>query len=416
VLEPQSNLLLALLIIAFAVLMWRIFVDRRLALRIVSACMSFVVATAFGVLVVNKYYGYYQTWGAAIADLTNQGVNAGPQVPANNLLAKGKGQPKLGGIPTATGSVYLKLARQQGYTLRMLIHGKFSHITRVVYVYLPPQYFEPRYEKYKFPVIELIHGQPGTPQDWINVVGVQVTLDALVKERKAKPVVLVMPDANGGIDISLQCLNQVNGPRDLTYLGLDVPDQITRLLRVQPPGRAWGIAGYSEGGFCAANMALRLRNRYGYAASLSGYFKPTMNQLGPTKVIGPFHGSRTLRLANTPLAEVRKLSPGEYIPQFWLGAGKDDAQGVADAEYFWQELSLHQAGVPLVLTPGGGHDMFTWKTEIPPMLIWMTNGLARNIAMAARHKTLEHLIAKRARKAKLAKHAAHLRHKKHHVK
>jgi enterochelin esterase-like enzyme len=397
-LEPQSTLLFVLLIILFGVLMWRIFVDRRLALRITAACMSFVIAGFFGILTVNRYYGYYQTWGSAFDDLTNQGVNTGPQVPTNSLLAKGSGSADLAGLPKSP--IYLKLALQQGDTLRLVIHGKLSHITRVTYVYLPPQYFEARYAKYKFPVIELIHGQPGTPQDWINVAGVQVTLDELIKQGRAKPAVLVMPDANGGIDISLQCLNQVNGPQDLTYLGQDVPDRITQLLRVQPPGPGWGIAGYSEGGFCAANMALRLRRFYGFAASLSGYFKPMMNQLGPDKLVGPFGGNRSLRLQNTPLVEVRTLTPGEYIPQFWIGAGKDDAEDVADAEYFWQELELHQASVPLILTPGGGHDMFTWKAEIPPMLTWMTNGLARNVTRDAQRALREHLLAQRARDKK----------------
>ena len=58
-------------------------------------------------------------------------------------------------------------------------------------------------------------------------------------------------------------------PADLTYLAVDLPNQIARILRVQRPGSAWGVAGYSEGGFCAANMALRYPHRYGSAAVLT---------------------------------------------------------------------------------------------------------------------------------------------------
>ena len=32
-----------------------------------------------------------------------------------------------------------------------------------MYVYLPPQYFQRSFRAYRFPVIELIHGQPGVP-------------------------------------------------------------------------------------------------------------------------------------------------------------------------------------------------------------------------------------------------------------
>ena len=92
----------------------------------------------------------------------------------------------------------LKLAQQQGYALRRMVTGPRSHITRVVYVYLPPQYFQPAYQAYRFPVIELIHGQPGEPQDWISVVGVAHAFDRLLAEKRARPAVLVMPDVNGG--------------------------------------------------------------------------------------------------------------------------------------------------------------------------------------------------------------------------
>jgi enterochelin esterase-like enzyme len=376
--EPQSLLLFILLILIFGGLTWWLVRSRRLAVRIVAACLSFVVAVQFGILAVNKYFGYYATWGAAVADFSNQSTNSGPQISEGSLLA---GNRTLAFDPRA---VYLRLALQQGYTLRLTVPGKLSHITRTVYVYLPPQYFESQYAKYRFPVVELIHGEPGEPQDWINVVGIQVTLDDMIRHGQAQPVVLVMPDANGGHRISLQCLNQVGGPQDLTYLGVDVPQAISRVVRVQPPGRAWGIAGYSEGGYCAANMALRYRYRYGFAASMSGYFSPMSDQLiNPTRSVDPFHGNKLLRAENTPTDEVRTLAPGATLPQFWLGAGQGDKADTSNAEYFAQELQLHLANVPLVLTPGGGHTMGTWHAEVPPMLAWMTNGLAGAAAKAA---------------------------------
>jgi len=60
-LNPQSPALFALLIVAFGVLIWRTLVTRRIAFRILAACLAFVPAMVFGVLAVNKYYGYYQT-------------------------------------------------------------------------------------------------------------------------------------------------------------------------------------------------------------------------------------------------------------------------------------------------------------------------------------------------------------------
>jgi enterochelin esterase-like enzyme len=377
-LEPQSWLLFALLIVLFGALTWWLIAARHLAAKIVAAILSFAIAMAFGVLSVNKYFGYYATWGAAVADLSNSSPNSGPNIPEGSLLVGSK-DPAFN-----QHAVYLRLALQEGYTLRLMIRGQQSHITRAVYIYLPPAYFEPQYKNYRFPVIELIHGQPGLPQDWINVVGIQETLNQMIRQGQASPAVLVMPDANGGNRISLQCLNQVGGPQDLTYLGQDVPDAVSRMLRVQKPGLAWGIAGYSEGGYCAANMALQYRYRYGYAASMSGYFVPANNKLAnPVRSVSPFgtgSASATLRTQNTPVDEIRAVAAGARLPLFWLGAGQSDNADVANAEYFAQELQLHEANVPLDFTPGGGHTMGTWHAEIPPMLAWMTAGLSSTVA------------------------------------
>ncbi|HKD89667.1 MAG TPA: alpha/beta hydrolase-fold protein [Streptosporangiaceae bacterium] len=399
-LEPQSTFLFVLLILIFGGVIWWLVIARRVTFRVIAACLAFVVAAQFGILAVNRYFSYYQTWGAAIADLSNSSPNSGPRVSVGSLLV-GDHSPSFN-----AHSVYLKLALQQGYTLHMNVAGKLSHINRSVYVYLPPQYFEPQYKDYRFPVIELIHGQPGEPQDWINVVGVQVTLDNLVNQGRAKPAVLVMPDVNGGNTVSLQCLNQVGGPEDLTYLAADVPDAVSHLLRVQPPGAGWGVAGYSEGGFCAANMALQFRRRYGAAASLSGYFTPYKNKLAsPAREVSPFGNNSKLRAENTPVDKVRALPPGAVLPQFWVGAGKGNNVDVANADFFWQELQLHQASVPLVLTPGSGHTMATWHAEVPPMLAWMTSTLVTAISNQSH-----------ARRSALARHLRHEAAAKRHPK
>jgi enterochelin esterase-like enzyme len=377
-LEPQSTALFVLLVVIFGGLMWPMLVARHAAFRVLAACLAFMPAMLFGVLAVNKYYGYYQTWGAVMADLSSQGVNATSQIP-DIKLTSGSTSGTLDG-----SRVYLRLAQQRGYTLRLMVTGQRSRITRVVYVYLPPQYFQPTYQAYRFPVIELLHGQPGEPQDWITVVGVTNTFNHLLEEKLAQPAVVVMPDANGGARISLQCLNQVGGPQDLTYLAVDLPTQIALILRVQRPGSAWGVAGYSEGGFCAANMALRYPHRYGFAGVLSGYFKPFENQLAePSRLVSPFGGNPWLQEENTPLEEIRKLPAGVVIPRFWLGAGTSNRQDVANAEVFWRKLRLRQADAPLTLTAGGGHNMTTWRAQVPSMLTWMTPGLVR----AAQKKT-----------------------------
>jgi enterochelin esterase-like enzyme len=379
--EPQSTEFFLILITVFGALVWWLIVAKQLVFRILAACLAFIPAMAFGVAAVNKYYDYYQNWNAAISDLTNQGVQAAANVPSSNAAKPGV---KFG---TFLGqSIDMGLAAQSGVTVRLSVAGKLSHINRKVYVYLPPQYFQPAYQSYRFPVLELIHGFPGNPQDWITVLSANSTLNSMVSQGSAKPTVLVLPDANGGRGISLQCLNQWHGPQDDTYLSEDVPQYISSQLRVQAPGHGWGIAGYSEGGFCAANMGLQHGSIFSYAGVLSGYFKPSDNQLtDPPRMVSPFHTRRQAR-ANTPIDELQSLPPRRHIASFWLGTGGAAKNDVRDSENFQQLLQNRQPVVQLKLIPGGGHTMYTWRLLLPQMLSWITPRLANEAAAADRQK------------------------------
>jgi enterochelin esterase-like enzyme len=385
-LEPQSTFLFILLVVIFAGLMWWMVRTRRAVVRVIAALVAFLVAVQFGIMAVNRYFDYYPTWGAAFADLTN----APPPKAASggsSFTVVGKGHGLLSGQP-----IVESVAEQQGYQFEATLPGRLSHISRYAYIYLPAQYFQPAYRNYRFPAIELIHGQPGEPADWINVMGVVAIMNNLVNRGLAKPAILVMPDANGGVNTSEQCLNQVGGQQDMTYLGIDVPEYVsTHLARVQPPGLAWGLAGYSEGGYCAVNMALQpmLSRRYGAAGVLSGYFAPYDNFIGG-KNVNPFGHNEKLRLQNTPDYEVTHLS--WLIPEFWIGAGTGDKQDMDGATFFWNELSIHQAGVPLKFQPGG-HTMAVWRSQVSPMLEWMTPILANNVIRLAHVAALAALRA-----------------------
>ena len=375
--EPQSTGLFLLLMGAFCVLLGCVAIARQVAVRVLAAALAFVPAMLFGVAAVNKYYDYYQTWGSAAADLTATGLGNVPQ------LSSGADQRQLARI---LGKVTVgTTAAHQGETVRLTVHGRLSHLTRAVYLYLPPQYFQARYARARFPAIELITGFPGQPQDWINVVGVAQSYLTLLRDGAVQPAVLVMPDANGGPRISLQCLNVRHGPQDATFLGVDLPGALSRSVRVPPPGPAWGVAGYSEGGYCAADLALLYPETYGAAGVLSGYFVPGDDRLGsPVRTVNPFGTDKALRALNTPMQRVRALPVSEPIPQFWLGAGGDFRQDASAARAFQRRLLARQPDVTVHLAPGGKHNMATWRALVPPLLEWMTPRLA----YAERHPAL----------------------------
>ena len=380
---PQGTGFFLLLMVVFGGLLVWVALSKQIVFRVLAACLAFVPAMVFGVAAVNKFYDYYQTWGGMINDLTGQGASSIPKYAAAEAGTNKQFDKNIGRVTSLAEDA------QVGYLFQTSVTGARSHLTRDVFVYLPPQYFQKAYAHYKFPVIELLHGSPGNPQAWVDVMGVIPTFLNLLEAHPMDAAVLVMPDTDGGMQYGLQCLNNPGGIQDMTFVALDVPAAIARIARVQPPGRAWGLAGYSEGGYCAANIALQDPAGYGAVGVMSGYFAPLLsavpagNKPGAKPVqVNVFLGHPGLQLINTPRAYITRVPINDVLPAFWLAVGAQDRPDVVAAANFKQLLQTRVANVPFVIVPGGGHQGSVWRAALGPMLTWMTPQLAQQAASA----------------------------------
>jgi enterochelin esterase-like enzyme len=380
---PQGTGFFLLLMVVFGALLVWVAVAKQVVFRVLAACLAFLPAMCFGIAAVNKFYDYYQTWGGMINDLTGQGASSIPKYAAPGLGTNKQFDKSIGRVTNLAEDA------QFGYLFQTSVTGIQTHITRNVYVYLPPQYFQKTYHQYKFPVIELLHGSPGNPAAWVDVMDVIPTFLGLLVDHPTDAAVLVMPDTDGGMQYALQCLNNPGGIQDMTFVARDVPNAIARIARVQPPGRAWGLAGYSEGGYCTANIALQDPQGWGAAGVMSGYFYPVASQV-PTgnkpgakpRQVDVFLGHPALQLLNTPKQYITRMPINNELPAFWLAAGGQDGGDVAAALNFRQLLLTRLANVPLFLVPGGGHQGNVWRAALVPMLNWMTPQLAAQAAGA----------------------------------
>ena len=410
-LEPQGTLFFLLLIAAFGALIVWLALTKQVVFRVLAACLAFIPAMVFGIAAVNRYYDYYQSWSALFADLSGQAQSI-QQVSAAGL---GKGTAK--SLRSAiAGSSNEALDAQLGFLFRTAVTGPRSHLSRQVYVYLPPQYFWKAYANYKFPAVELLHGSPGGPASWVNAMDVIPIYQHLLATRQASPAVLVMPDTDGGGRYSLQCLNDPHGLQDMTYVGREVPSWAAANLRVQRPGLMWGVAGYSEGGFCAANIGLQYATRFGYAGVLSGYFAPLPSQVpsggkpgGRPHDINVYAHNPSLALRNTPNQYILHVPIGILVPQFFLAAGAATPADVRGAQYFRQLLMTRVADVPLMIVPGAGHQAVVWRAALTPMLKWMTFRLAEEVQHFTQIAAGDRAKAAQADKAAAARAAASAR-------
>ena len=84
--EPQGAGFFLLLMVVFAALIVWVAVAKQVVFRVLAACLAFIPAMMFGVASVNKFYDYYQTWGAMINDLT--GSPAPPKTPRSATCSR----------------------------------------------------------------------------------------------------------------------------------------------------------------------------------------------------------------------------------------------------------------------------------------------------------------------------------------
>ena len=240
--NPRGRCSLILLLLAFGGLITWVALAKQVVFRVIAACLAFIPAMVFGIFAVNKYYDYYQTWGALYNDLSGQTTS----IP--HLTAAGLGKGTAGSLKSLIGTANdSQIDEQYGLLFSADIAGRHTHISRTAYVYLPPQYFQKAYANYRFPAIELLHGSPGDPSAWVNVMNVVPIYLNAMDSGKAKPAVLVMPNTDGGQQYGLQCLNDPGGVQDMTYVAREVPDWAAANLRVMPPGHGLGRRGLLRG-------------------------------------------------------------------------------------------------------------------------------------------------------------------------
>lgn len=339
---PNSFVLVIVLLAAAAGVIYAIVRLQRWFFRVPLAALAIVLSVVAGFGIVNDYYGYYSTWSQLSADLSGNYARYTTSASGNR----------------SQGAV------QSGQVRAVSFAGAASGITRSGFVYLPPQYGQPRYASTRFPVVELLHGTPGRPSDYLAHMDLVRLLDQLISRHLMGPMIVVLPTMSVGHHAQ-ECVDAA-AAKDDTYITADVRRDVLARFRASPDPAQWGIAGYSSGGYCAANLALRHRSAFGASGIMDGYFRSTD---GPAARALRF--DRRLENANDPILQARALAAGTHpLPAFWIAAGTGNASDIAGAEAF--VAALHGVEqVELIREPGAGHNFYAWRPALARVLAWM---------------------------------------------
>lgn len=142
------------------------------------------------------------------------------------------------------GSVDVNWQRSQ------VINGQ----TRQIFVYLPPGY--EKNPKQRYPVLYLLHGSGDTAESWTQVGAANIILDNLIAEKKAKPMIVVMPLGHTVPFGSPREIAAQNTPLMEAYLLKEIMPWAETKYRVAPGRQNRALAGLSMGGGQTFNIGL----------------------------------------------------------------------------------------------------------------------------------------------------------------
>jgi enterochelin esterase-like enzyme len=300
------------------------------------------VMTAGAVLaadVVNRTYGFY----SSLDDLLGR-------VPANVGIIAGP----VHGLRVAESA--------EGRVIRVRLGGARARVSRDALVYLPAAYFQPSQARRRFPVVELFHGYPGNPSNWVRQMNLAQVLDAEIAAGRLPAVIAVIPmDDDPGRDS--ECVNAIGGQQDETYLAVDVPADIRHDFRALDTPRGWATVGYSTGGFCAVNIALHHPDRYAAAASLSGYYSAVVDR----DTGDLYKGDAAAMRWNSPqwLVVHRDVT----LP-LYLAASHGDREAMRAMQLMRYAASRRLPLVTVTL-PSGGHNFHVWYDASLAAFEWL---------------------------------------------
>jgi S-formylglutathione hydrolase FrmB len=175
------------------------------------------------------------------------------------------------------GHAAVTIPRGPGSLVRRSISGAADNFTaRPAYIYIPAA---ARVLPRRLPVLLLLHGTPGGPDNWPSRGGVAATANAFAAAHGGLAPVIVMPDINGTHRGDTECIRTPTGGDVQRYLQVTVPQWVTAHVPAADPNRShWAIAGLSEGGTCAAMLALTRPDGWAAFADFSGLAQLTIGR------------------------------------------------------------------------------------------------------------------------------------------
>ncbi|MCP9945055.1 esterase family protein [Streptomyces somaliensis] len=234
--------------------------------------------------------------------------------------------------------------------------GRKSGFTGRVWVWAPPQYFEPRYAKSGFPVLIALPGGNGYPKNyWMGTdLKLQSSISRWSKEGRSLPFIVVMPVLNPDAEHYHDGSDIPGHEKMGTWMTEDVPDFVRANFRTFTSRDGWAFMGSSSGAFVGLKSVLKHPDK----------FKAVIASGPDTVPDSPlWAGHEAEKAANDPEKLARALSARPSSPErdvylaFQIGT---EESGLGNLRSFIRDYGKGPVKTRLEVVRGGGHNARTY--------------------------------------------------------
>lgn len=229
-------------------------------------------------------------------------------------------------------------------------------------VYTPPGYTD---NNKKYPVLYLLHGAGGDENAWMELGRAAQILDNLIAQSKIKPMIVVMPNGNGGQQaapgeapdsmVRPQFNNSKTMEGSIEKAFPDIMKYVETHYRVSKNKNDRAICGLSMGGFHSLYISALYPDQFGYV----GLFSAAINRQNKGENTDVYEN------LEQKLAVQFKNAPRLY----WIGIGASDFLYEENVKY--RKLLDEKGYKYTYMETDGGHIWRNWRiylTEFTPQI------------------------------------------------
>jgi enterochelin esterase-like enzyme len=213
-------------------------------------------------------------------------------------------------------------------------------IKRKAQVYTPPGYTTDR----KYPVLYLLHGIGGTEHEWTRGGRANVILDNLYADKKAVPMIVVLPNGRASKDNKPSDPIPKQAPAFAVFekdLLNDLIPFIEKTYSVKADCESRALAGLSMGGGQSLNFGLKHLDTFAWV----GGFSSAPNTRPPRALIkDPTEAAKKLRLLY--------VSCGDKDFLFKISEGVHETLAAKKVPHIYRVI------------PGGRHNFNVWRSDL----------------------------------------------------